>query len=37
MSHAMLTVVSFKAIVWSPHTTPSTSRLRESVLHDKTK
>ena len=37
MPHAMLTVVSFKAIVWSPHTTPSTSRLRESVLHDKTK
>ena len=34
---AMLTVVSFAPVVWSPHTTPSISHLRESALRDKTK
>ena len=31
------TVVSFAAVVWSCHTTPSISFLRENALHDETK
>ena len=34
---ATLTVVSFAAVVWSCHTTPSISFLRENALHDETK
>ena len=33
---AMLNVV-FAPVVWSPHTTPSISLLRESALREKTK
>ena len=31
------TVVSLTAAVWSRHTTPSISRLRENALRDETK
>ena len=34
---ATLTVVSLAAVVWSCHTTPSISFLRENALHDETK
>ena len=34
---ATLTAVSFPAVVWACPTTPSISRLKESVLSDKTK
>ena len=33
---AALTVVSFAAVVWSRHTTPSIPRWRESALRDET-
>ena len=34
---ASLTVVSFAAVVWSRHTTPSIPRWRESAWRDETK
>ena len=34
---AALPVVSFAAVVWSRHTTPSISRLRGSASRDETK
>ena len=34
---ATLTVVSYAAVVWTHHTTPFISRLRESALRDETK
>ena len=37
MHHATLATVSFAAVVWSRHTTPSISRFKESALRDETK
>ena len=34
---ATFAVVSFAAVVWSRHTTPSISRWRESAMRDETK